>query len=97
MFEVANGASILIVGERRCVMMTEGSGVPKNITFQVADVHKPLLSISRLADHGFTCSLGKDGGHLEDTVSGERIPLIRRNNLYVMNAWVRPESGFARP
>ena len=78
-------------------MMTNGSGVPRTSSFQVADVHKRLLSISRLADHGFTCFLGKDGGHLEDTVSGERIPLIRRNNLYVMKAWVRHESGFARP
>ena len=78
-------------------MMTEGSGVPKNITFQVADVHKPLLSISRLADNGYICSLGKEGGYLEDTLTGERIPLIRRNNLYVMKAWVRQESGFVRP
>ena len=95
-FEVANGAFILNMGERRCSMMTEGSGVPKNITFQIADVHKPLLSISRLADNGYICALGEKGGYLEDTKTGEKIPLHRRNNLYVMKVWVRHESGFAR-
>ena len=95
-FEVANGASIFNIGEKRCMMMTEGSGVPKKIVFQIADVHKPLLSISRLADNGFLCMLGKDGGYLEDTETGERIPLTRRDNLYVMKAWVRQDAGFAR-
>ena len=95
-FEVANGAFILNMGERRCVMMTEGSGVPKHITFQVADVHKPLLSVSRLADNGYQCVLGDKNGHLEDVHTGEKIPLIRRDNLYVMKAWLRASSGFAR-
>ena len=95
-FEVANGASILNMGERRCDMMTEGSGVPKKITFQVADVHKPLLSITRLADNGYVCALGGKGGYLEDTVTGERVPLYRKNNLYVMKAWIRQSPGFVR-
>ena len=73
-FEVANGASILNIGERRCDMMTEGSGVPKKITFQVADVHKPLLSITRLADNGYICALGKKVAiwRIQSLVSGCR-------------------------
>ena len=78
-------------------MMTVGSSTAKNITFQVADVHKPLLSISRVADLGFDCMLGKHGGMLVDTVTGERIPLIRRDNLYVMKAWVRQDLNDVKP
>ena len=70
-------------------MMTVGSNTAKKITFQFADAHKPLLSISRVADLGFDCMVGKHGEMLVDTVTGERIPLIRRDNLYVMKAWVR--------
>ena len=73
--------------------------------FQVADIHRPLLSLSRAADQGFTSHLDARGGYLEDSLTGERIPIQRRGNLYIMSIWIRgnPESrppdnsGFARP
>ena len=69
--------------------MTLGAAAAKKIAFQVADVHTPLLSISRCADMGFQCRLGKEGGYMEDTMTGERIPLYRIDNLYVMKAWIK--------
>ena len=92
-YEVANGAHIPNLGERRCQMMTVGSNIAKSIVFQVADVHKPLLSISGCADMGFDCYLGDKGGHLLDKQTGEKIPLERRENLYVMRAWIRQDPG----
>ena len=83
-------------------MMTIGSAVGKRITFQVADVHKPLLSVTDCADMGFDCYLGDKGGHLIDRQTEERIPLERRENLYVMRARVKeapeykPAQGFVR-
>ena len=72
--------------------MTLGSSiVPKTITFQVADVHTALLSISRGADLGYECHLGKDGGFLEDQISGERIPLVRQEHLHMLRTWVRQD------
>ena len=98
-YEVANGAHIPNLGERRCEMMTVGSLVSKRITFQVADVHKPLLSVTGCADMGFDCYLGEKSGFLLDRVSGERIPLERRENLYVMRTWVRqdPSVSISQP
>ena len=63
-YEVANGESIANLGERRCQVMTVGSMIPKQITFQVADVHKPLLSITACSDMGYDCYIGKHGGSL---------------------------------
>ena len=57
--------------------MTAGSTVPNIITFQVADVHKPLLSITSCADLGYDYFLDKEGGSLRDQVSGELIALER--------------------
>ena len=88
-YEVANGQTIPNLGERRCLLMTLDAVAAKKITFQVADVHKPLLSISRCADMGFQCHLGREGGYMEDTMTGERIPLYRIDNLYVMKAWIK--------
>ena len=96
-YEVANGESIPNLGERRCLLMTLGSTAAKKIVFQVADVHKPLLSISRCADMGLHCHLGKEGGYMEDTMTGERIPLHRAENLYVMKAWIKRDSGGDKP
>ena len=75
----------------RCELMTTGSGVKKLMTFQVADVHKALLSVTDCADMGFDCYLGAANGHLTDRVSGEVIPLERRENLYIMRAWIRQD------
>ena len=90
-YEVANGEAIKNLGERRCEVMTLGSGVAKRITFQVADVHKPLLSITACADMGFDCFLGKDGGSLRNRESGEVIPLERKDTLYTMKMWIRQD------
>ena len=100
-YEVANGAGLPNQGEKRCVMMTENSTLGKRIVFQCADVHKALLSVSKCADLGYDCILGKDGGHLRDTVTGDIIPLHRRGNLYVLRAWIRQDfeeraAGFPR-
>ena len=72
-----------------------GQHGPKRITFQVADVHKPLLSITACSDMGYDCYLGKEGGSLRDRMTGEVIPLERRGSLYFLRMWIRqvPNSG----
>ena len=79
--------------------MTVGSMITMRILFQVADVHKPLLSISGCADMGFDCHLDDKGGHLTDKEIGETIPLERWENLYIMRAWIRqaPEISVSQP
>ena len=53
--EVADGGEIPNLGERKYLMLTPGCHFPKKIIFQVADVHKPLLSVIRAADASFDC------------------------------------------
>ena len=82
--EVANVATTPNLGERKCEVMTVGSLQAKRITFQVADVHKPLLSISGCADMRFDCFLGQHGGKLQNRVTGEVMPLERHGSLYTV-------------
>jgi hypothetical protein len=99
-YEVANGETIPNLGERHCCLMSEGSNVMKKIVFQTADIHKPLLSISRCADLGYRCTLDRHGGELVDNETGESIPVHRRGNLYIMRAWIKQDKtveGFVRP
>ena len=54
-YEVANGASM-------CIIRTPGRLEENRITFQVADVHKPLLIVTTAADAGYECLLTDTGG-----------------------------------
>ena len=93
-YEAAGGDSELPnLGQRRCLLMTLGAQNARKITFQVADIHKPLLSVSRVADAGFECRLGKYGGVLMDLQNGESIPITRRHNLYMLKAWVNADTN----
>ena len=98
LYEVANKATIPCLGERRLEMWTEGASASRSIAVQVADVHKPLLSLGRCADSGFESRFGKRAGCLIDSQSEEIIPLHRRGNLYFLKCWVRaaPNANDAR-
>ena len=74
-------------------MMTEDSSTAKQIAFQCADVHKALLSVTKCSDMGYECVLGKLGGELRDVVTGDRIPIHRRENLYYIRAWIKEDPG----
>ena len=66
------------------------------MNIQVADIHKPLLSLSRCADMGYESRFGKIAGALIDDETGDVIPLIRKGNLYVLKCWLRA-APFGRP
>ena len=95
-YEVANGQSIPNLGERRCLIWTEGATMRKNMNMQVADVHKGLLSLSRCADMGFKGRFGRRAGALICEKTGEVIPLVRKGNLYVLRVWIKA-APFGRP
>ena len=103
-YEVANGESVPNLGERRCDIRTLNAlTLTKRMHFQVADVHKALLSTAKCADMGYYCHLGINGGYLEDATTGERIPIRREGELYILDMWIRsagseqPNTGFVRP
>ena len=75
-------------------MWTEDSTQARHINLQVADGHKPLLSLSRCADMGFEFCFGRTMGALNDEETGEVVPLQRKGNFYVLRCWLRaPPSG----
>jgi hypothetical protein len=77
-------------------MWTENATQPRHINMQVADVHKPLLSLSRCADMGFESRFGRTMGALIDEETGEVVALKRKGNLYVLRCWVKA-APFGRP
>ena len=95
-YQCADGMDIPNLGERRCLMWTEGAAQPRHVNMQVADVHKALLSLSRCADMGFESRFGRSMGALIDEETGEVVPLQRKGNLYVLRCWLKA-APFGRP
>ena len=81
-YEVANAQTIPCLGKRGLKIWSDGAMGPKGMVLQVADVHKPLLSLSRCADPGYESSLGRTCGYLLDRETGKAIPFARKGNLY---------------
>ena len=94
-YEVVDVHTIPNLGERRCIMWTDGAAEGRKINLQVADVHKARLSLSRCADMGFESRLSRLAGALIDEVTNEFIPLQSKGNLYVLRVWLKA-APFAR-
>ena len=76
-------------------MRVQAAGVERalGIGLQVTDVKKPLLSVRRLCEQGNVVQFGQDArnSYVMNVATGDRIPLQRRGN-----SWVIP-GEFAQP
>ena len=89
-FVVADGTKIPNMGAKEGVIATQEWSALKGVSFQVAPVHKTLLSVSRMVENGHRVVFDKDWSYIEDVSTGERSTLVEKNGLYVLRAWVRP-------
>jgi hypothetical protein len=94
-YEVANGASVYNLGERRCIMrLEEKSPNELEISFQVVqDVQKPLLAVSAIVRQGHSVVFS-DSPHILLS-SGAKVPLRHTHGTYELDIWVK-KPGFTR-
>ena len=93
-YTMANGHKTSNRGEQQVRAVTHGG---QEITFkaQVTDVHRPLMSVSRICDKGNRVVFESQGGYIESLTTGEKIHVRRDHNVYRLQVEV-PERGFAR-
>ena len=60
-----------------------GGSQPMRSTFQSARVTRPLMSVSQICDHGFTCVFRKDRAIVLDDKNQPRFECERRGGLYM--------------
>ena len=88
-YRAANGTPIPNLGQTVAHFRDE-EGRARGIPFQVARVERPLLSVSRLAAAGCRVTFQENSGEILHVGSGRRLPLVRRNGVYVLELRVRP-------
>ena len=60
------------LGEQKIRACTE-AGEPTEVLFQVADVSKPLVSVSAICERGIRVIFGRSGGVVQNLRSGTQI------------------------
>ena len=72
------------LGQQKIQACTE-QGDETEVLFQIADVSKPLVSVSSICERGNRVLFGKSGGVVINMKTGKEIPFYRRNNIYVLS------------
>ena len=104
-YVAANGHKIANLGQRKIQGVTD-KGVPLGMTWQVADVKKPLASVGRMCDAGNVAVFTKDGGYVVpgeymgevmsrlERMDQSTLRMKRENGVYNFNLWVpHPSQG----
>ena len=94
-YEVANGIKIPNLGQKQFTGYDE-AGVEREVTAQVCDVNKALLSVSKMCRAGNKVVFGApEGNYIEDLKTGERIWMIEEGVMYALKMWVRSDGEAA--
>ena len=97
-YGVANGDGVLNIGQqavRFCADENHFAGV----LFHAAEIERPLVSATQMASTGRKVIFKEHGGEIVHMMSGRRIALHRRGNIYILRMWIpdNSEQSFARP
>jgi hypothetical protein len=87
-YEVANGERIPNMGEKKFQGITEG-GTMRNLTAQVCEVNKALLSVKKIIAAGNRVVFDEDGSYIEDKNSQEKIWLKEDKGMFMLKMWVK--------
>ena len=90
-YEVANGVRIPNLGEKNFEGHT-AEGHIRNLTTQVCEVNKALLSVSKIVKAGNRVVFGDgEGSYIEDKTTKERIWIEEEGGMYALKMWVRKD------
>ena len=103
MYTTAGKDEIPNMGEQILDVILD-NGKECQVKYQVAEVNRPLNSISEICDaaDGQVVIFGRSGGAVLNLATGEQTPFRRKDGIYVLDTWVKPRttssssSGFPR-
>ena len=94
-FIVGNGQKVPNEGQLLLNLESDGEGNRKiKSTFQVAEVTRPLMSVSRVCDQGMTCTFTDTYALVLDKAGKTVVKFERRGGLYIARMRLKPPEGF---
>jgi hypothetical protein len=79
-------------GQKVVPVVTE-EGRNRKVTWQLAEVQKPLTAVGNVCDQDAICVFGKRGGFIRSMETGEMTTFNRKNGIYVLKMWMRSSKG----
>ena len=83
----ADGGRIPNIGEELVPGLTD-DGDKSKVNFQVCDVDRPLIAVSKLTAAGDDVWLGENHGFITHARSGKHTTFFKKNGVYVLRIWV---------
>ena len=77
------------------MQFTTADGHAAGVTFQVANVNKPLGSVKNICNNGHRVVFDNGGSFIENKRTGAVMMLTEANGVYTLDAWTAP-AGFMR-
>ena len=72
-------------------------GAVSEITAQVCDVNKALLSVKRVIGKGNRVVFDEEGSYIEDKKIGQAHWLEEKNGMFILKLWVHRGQGVQGP
>ena len=85
------------------VQFISDEGHKCGMTWQIANVERPLIAVSHLSAAGNEVTFSKTGGKIVNNTTGKVINFQRKGGVYILRMWVpgqqgaSPDKPFARP
>ena len=95
-YSTANGVRLPNQGQKRVTSVT-ADGQTLGMTYQIADVTKPLNSVGRICDKGKAVVFGAQGGYILDLHTLEKVKFTREQGVYLMRTWIPVGEGAPMP
>ena len=90
-YSCADDGRLYNEGEKRVSGVTD-EGERLNVEWQVTQVSRPLLSVTKLSEAGYSTSFDDTGGVIRSKRTGKTIRVHKRHGIYVVDLWVPPRS-----
>ena len=84
----ASGDKLPNLGEKQFDMLTS-EGNWAQATFQVAEVTRPLCSVSKICDKGNRVVFELGGGYVEHIATGNVTPIVEKGGMFEIGIWVQ--------
>ena len=91
-YKAAGGQKLKDLGDRR-LSVKLANGKKCMLRTSVADVHKMLLSVSKVVDAGNIVHFSQESNYIENKKTGARTKVTRENDVYVLEFEVLEPKG----
>ena len=88
----ASGHAVPTLGSKRTVLCFQ-NGKTGTVEFDVMDVPKPLLSVSKIIQKGYRVIFDTNGSYIENKINGEWFKLHERGGVFVLPSWLCYPNG----